>query len=80
MKFQFSREYKDWHVYGKDHLMIVYVQSYGDTVEHLVANAQVTLEKANGSSGPDWDLDDLPDEDRQTILSDLIDFYTEGAI
>jgi hypothetical protein len=75
---QFSREYSNWPLDGRESLNLTYVESHGRTVEELMENAQVSLETWHGNAGPDWSVEDLPAADQAMLEREFSEFLNKG--
>lgn len=74
----YTREFVNWTTEADDRLQISYIESYGETVEELIENAQISLTDWNGNAGPDITLDDLSDDEIETVTQ-LFEDFIENA-
>lgn len=54
-------------------LILTYVESEGDDLKELLANAMVSIEDWHGNEGPERSLDELPEELYELIKQDMTD-------
>jgi hypothetical protein len=79
--YAFYKEYKNFEKHGSDGRMIVTsVESDGDTLEELYANATVGLEDWNGNELPFIKLDDMAEQDRIQISLDVRNIYLKQKL
>lgn len=78
MKFSFCKEYSNFTLDGDDHLNLTMVESKGEDINDLMANALIYLEDWHGNEGPEWDLGSLSNNDQELIRQDIMDFLVDA--